>query len=168
MVDIEIRRITAAQTLSLRQKILRPGQAVQELVYPGDLDEVSFHAGAVERAGGSSEADALVGVASVYRQAMEKAREQGLEALAGTDAWRLRGMAVDDGLRGGGVGSMLLTACIAHVAASGGRVLWCNARLPAERFYLRHGFLRQSDVFEFPHIGPHIVMSRLIDQPPRS
>lgn len=163
-MNIEIRRVTPDQTLPLRQKILRPGQPLQELVYPGDLDAESFHVGAHARGTGPDDAETLVGVASVYRQPMEHAGEKGLAALAGTGAWRLRGMAVDDGLRGEGVGSRLLNACIEHVAASGGRVLWCNARTPAERFYLRHGFVRHGDVFELPKIGPHVVMSVTISR----
>jgi predicted GNAT family N-acyltransferase len=62
--------------------------------------------------------------------------------------------------RGTGAGRAMLEACLAHVAHRGGRRVWCNARLPAAGFYERFGFVVESDVFELPDSGPHVVMSR--------
>jgi GNAT superfamily N-acetyltransferase len=60
--------------------------------------------------------------------------------------------------RGTGVGSALLGAVFDHVAAGGGGLLWCNARLAAVGFYERSGMVTRGDVWEEPVIGPHIAM----------
>ena len=150
-----VRKIDVEETLELRQRVLRPGQSPHELVYPGDRDSSSLHLGAFD-------GERIVGVASVYRQEMEGASAKGLGFLSGEGVWRLRGMAVDDGCRGKGIGGELLRACVAWIERSGGTVLWCNARVLAEAFYVAHGFVRLGDVFELPGIGPHVVMSRAL------
>lgn len=140
-----VRSISASRTRGLRHAVLRPGEPWDACAYPGDYDLETLHVGAF--AGG-----ALVGVASVYRQAPPGQDDPG--------AWRLRGMATDPGARGQGHGAALLGACIGHVARMGGRVLWCNARTPATAFYTRHGFTVHAEVFEIPPIGPHVLMDR--------
>ena len=70
----------------------------------------------------------------------------------GIDAtWQLRGMAVLPELRGTHVGTALLDAVHAAVAAP----TWCNARAAVEGFYARHGWLAVGALFELPPIGPH-------------
>jgi GNAT superfamily N-acetyltransferase len=53
---------------------------------------------------------------------------------------QLRGMAVDDGRRGTGVGAVLLTAGVQHAFDAGAPAVWANARDSALAFYQRHGF----------------------------
>ncbi len=92
-----------------------------------------------------------MGIASLYRE----------DRPGGpTEGWRLRGMATEADVRGAGFGTALLAAAIEHVAASGGRELWCNARLVAVGFYQRAGFGVVSEEFDIPGIGPHVVMAR--------
>jgi len=74
------------------------------------------------------------------------------------DAWRLRGMATAPEWRGMGVGRAMVGAVFDHVAAGGGALLWCNARLAAVGFYERAGMTTTGDVWEEPVIGPHIAM----------
>ena len=69
-------------------------------------------------------------------------------------------MATEPDVRGSGFGTALLAACLEHVAASGGRELWCNARLGAVGFYRRAGFEVVSEEFDIAGIGPHVVMAR--------
>jgi predicted GNAT family N-acyltransferase len=76
------------------------------------------------------------------------------------DAWRLRGMATEARLRGQGVGSQLVRRVIEQVAARGGGLLWCYARVPAQAFYERAGFTAVGDRWEEPHLGPHVAMWR--------
>jgi predicted GNAT family N-acyltransferase len=137
-----IRRVSAEEVRPLRHRVLRPGQAFEDTVYPGD---------AAARHLGAFAGDRLVGVASLYQ-----------EDRAGGPAggWRLRGMATDAGARGAGHGGALLVACAAEVAGAGGTELWCNARLAATGFYLRSGFEVVSEEFDVPGIGPHVVMAR--------
>ena len=143
MRALELRTIRAEETRPLRQRVLRPGQCLEELDYPGDAAPDTRHLGAYLDG-------ELVGIASVYREPMPGADSQ--------QAWRLRGMATLDPVRRTGVGQSLLEACIAHAAAHGATRLWCNARTPALEFYLALGFQTDGEEFELPEIGPHYRM----------
>ena len=77
-------------------------------------------------------------------------------------SWHLRGMATVADWRGRGVGSAVLAALFAYVAASGGGLLWCNARLSAVNFYERAGLATTGEPWEEPVIGPHIAMFSVI------
>ena len=139
-----IRPVTAADVRPLRHRVLRPGQTFEETLYPGD--DAGVHLGAFS-------GDDLVGIASLYR-------EDRAGGLAG--GWRLRGMATDAGVRGGGFGAALLAGCLEHVAAAGGSELWCNARMAAVGFYRRARFEVVSEEFDVPGIGPHVVMVKAL------
>ena len=135
-----IRPVTAEEVRPLRHRVLRPGQAFEETVYPGD--DAGVHLGAFSE-------DHLVGIASLYREDRAGGRAGG---------WRLRGMATDAGVRGSGFGAALLAGCLEYVAGAGGSELWCNARMVAVGFYRRAGFEVVSEEFDVPGIGPHVVM----------
>jgi GNAT superfamily N-acetyltransferase len=137
----DLRPIEAAATRPLRRRILRPGQAEHELVYPGDEEADSLHVGAFD-------GDALLGVASVFRQSPEGAPP------SPTD-WRLRGMAVVPEARRRGLGAALLAACERHARDRGGTRLWFNARVAALPFYLALGYEVFGEEYELPGIGPH-------------
>lgn len=116
------------------------------VVYPGDDDSDTLHLGVYQGA-------RLVGVASLYR-------EPPPDSLRTTTAWRLRGMAVDPGLRGHGYGAALLRACLEYAVQQGGTLAWCNARSTASGFYRSLGFSQKGDAFELPGIGLHYFMWR--------
>jgi ribosomal protein S18 acetylase RimI-like enzyme len=78
------------------------------------------------------------------------------------DEWRVRGMATEPEARGRGAGSAVLDALIEHAAAQGATRIWCNARIPAVSLYARAGFEVESEEFEIPGIGPHVVMARRV------
>lgn len=150
------RRITAAQTHPLRMSVLRPGRPEVECEFPGDDDELTFHAAA--------ELDGrIVSIASMYLEPRPVdapgGAAPGPEHAAGT-AWRLRGMATEPGLRRSGAGRAALDACEAHVRANGGTLMWCNARTEAVGFYERLGWTVLGEEFEIPTVGPHFVMER--------
>jgi GNAT superfamily N-acetyltransferase len=140
-------RATSRDVLPVRHLVLRPGRPLAAAVFDGDDDPATAHFAAY--AGGVD----LVGVASVYRRAMPD--------MSDDRAWQLRGMAVLDAWQRRGIGARLLEACCAHVAAGGG-CLWCNARVGASSFYVRHGFEVISAEFDIPDVGPHVVMRRFI------
>lgn len=70
---------------------------------------------------------------------------------------RIRGMAVDERLRGQHIGMPLVRACMAEAAARGTGI-WCNARTTAVNFYARAGFRRTGAEFDMPAIGPHYAL----------
>ena len=138
--QFEVRRVSAADTRPLRQRVLRPHQRIEEVGFAGDGVPGAAHFGAFV------DGD-LVATASVHPEG-----EPG--------CWRLRGMATDEAHRGRGLGGALVDAVVKHVAAQRGRQLWCNARVRAADFYRRHGFVAEGDAFELPEIGPHLYMAR--------
>ena len=128
-------------TYGLRQRILRPGMAPSEAFFPDDRERSSGHFAAyIEHR--------IVGVASVLEEPEDD----------GPGLWRLRGMAVEPGHRGAGVGAALLERVHDFVARSGGGLLWCNARVSAQGFYEREGFVVVGEPWEETGIGPHVRM----------
>ncbi len=144
----EVRAITAAETRPLRHAVLRPGQSFQQTVYSRDDHPETVHLGGFA-------GDRLVSIASLYREARPHRPTRA--------AWRLRGMATDPEVRGQGFATAVLDVSVAHVAAGGGGELWCNARVPALGFYLRSGLEVDGDEFDIDGIGPHVVVTRMVD-----
>ena len=72
--------------------------------------------------------------------------------------WRVRGMATAREARGRGAGGAVLAALIGHARAHGAREVWASVRTPARTLYERAGFYADSDVYEVPRIGPHVLM----------
>jgi GNAT superfamily N-acetyltransferase len=146
--EVRVRLIDLDRVIDLRHRVLRAGLPRETAVFSGDEAETSVHLGAFD-------GERLIGCATLH-----------LNEYEGAPAWQLRGMAVDDGYRGGGVGSRLLRAIDQIVRARGKiRQLWCNARLPAHAFYERNGWRVDSEPFEVPTAGPHVRMSRRLADP---
>jgi len=141
-------------TYGLRQKVLRPGRPPEDSHFPGDRDRSSGHFAAYVEPG----VGVVVGVASVFAEAEAN----------GPGVWRLRGMAVDPGHQGSGVGTALLERVRDFVSRSGGGLIWCNARVSAQGFYVGAGFVAVREPWEEPGIGPHVRMHGTVDAPGRS
>lgn len=146
-MNLIIKRILPEDTLFLREKILRPGQPLEKLVYEGDYNPEAYHSGAFNE-------DIIVGIASVYKKSKN--------GETNSDSWQLRGMAVDESLRGQGLGKKILNDCIKHIKNNNGTHLWCNARVKAVNFYKSMGFIITSDEFEIKDIGPHYIMEKYL------
>jgi GNAT superfamily N-acetyltransferase len=124
---------------------LRPHEITDALsTAPGASEAVHFAA---------LEDGIVVGTAVVWREAApwDPADER---------SWRLRGMATDEAKRRQGIGADLLRTVLDYVELQGGRRLWCGARTPARSFYERAGFVSRGDVWDEPHVGPHVMMER--------
>jgi GNAT superfamily N-acetyltransferase len=136
-----VRRLTASDRPSLhdlRWRILRPGRPPETAVFPGDDEPTTVHLGAFDDVG------RCIGIATLVRN-------KGLQ---------LRGMAVELGLQGTGVGKMILDAVHRTAAEEGFHEIWCNARVSAVGFYERGGWVREGKPFEVPDVGSHYVMRR--------
>ncbi len=105
---------------------------------------------------------AIVGVATVHPQRAPFDPAASSPEGPAKRSWRLRGMATREGLRGKGIGSLVIEAVIAHVADMGGEIVWCNARAKAVGFYERAGFETRGEEWEIPFIGRHVVMWRKV------
>lgn len=141
--------VPPATVRPLRGEVLRPGQPAEQLAFAGDEEPETLHAAVL------LDGD-VVGIATVMREPCPR--------IERAHAWRLRGMATRPDVRGRGIGAALLGRCEAHVRDQGGRLLWCNARVGACRFYERAGYTVAGERFELPQIGPHYLMSKEISQ----
>jgi GNAT superfamily N-acetyltransferase len=142
-----VERVPPAVTYPLRARVLRPGQPADRVHFAADDDPATATFAARTPDG------AVVGTAFVTPEPCPWLPER-------PHAWRLRGMATDDAVRGTGIGRRLLEVALAHVAAAGGTLVWCNARVPARRFYERAGFVAHGAEWVDPEIGPHVAMWR--------
>jgi ribosomal protein S18 acetylase RimI-like enzyme len=132
------------EVIGLRQAVLRPHQRPDEVRFVDDEAPATAHFCAQDDEG------QVVGVVSLMKQSPPWQTEP--------DAWRIRGMATAPERRGMGVGRALIGAVFDHVAAGGGGLVWCHARLAAVGFYERAGMVTTGDIWQEPVIGPHIVM----------
>jgi GNAT superfamily N-acetyltransferase len=128
--------------------MLRPNGTVDDCIFQGDNDELTFHLGAfVEKK--------LVSVASFYFEKNDHFPEQ--------HQYRLRGMATLPEYQEQGLSSALLRTAFPVIKQNQCTLLWCNAREKAIGFYTKVGFRPLGDTFSIPHIGKHILMSIKID-----
>lgn len=138
MAEPAVRPVPLEATRPLRQAVLRPHQAIDELAADEPAGSLAF---------GAFDGDRLLAVGLVGPD-------------GGRGAWRVRGMATVPEARGQGAGTRVLDALVRHAEAEGATLVWCNARTRAIPLYERAGFEVVSDVFEPPHIGPHVRMER--------
>lgn len=146
---MRIKQIEAQDTLSLRHEILRPNQTLKECKYPKDHEEDTFHLGAFEQ-------NQLISVGSFYREDHPNV-PQG-------KVYRLRGMATWPEFRGLGAGSEIISKAEEILTQRHADILWCNARMSAQGYYMRLGFIQAGEVFDLPPIGPHVVSYKKIEK----
>jgi GNAT superfamily N-acetyltransferase len=145
---MEVLRIKAIDTYPIRHKMLRPSGTVEDCMFQGDHDELTFHLGAfVDKK--------LVSVASFY---FEKH-----PAFSEAYQYRLRGMATLPEYQGQGYSSALLRTAFPVIKQNQCSLLWCNAREKALGFYKKVGFNATGELFSIPNIGKHMLMSVHID-----
>jgi GNAT superfamily N-acetyltransferase len=146
--DYEVRTLDLDGVIELRVALLDPEREGTAGPSAGDTHPSALHVGAFRD-------DQLVGVASTYP-----------EGVPGGDtphAWRLRGVGVEFGHRGAGVGALLVRE---HASGFDGRIAWCLAPARSVGFLERLGFDRTGDPIADPDRGPHRLMCR--DLSPRS
>jgi GNAT superfamily N-acetyltransferase len=151
---IVIRPAQWQELVDLRHVILRQGLPREAAVFEGDDLPSSRHCGAFCEG-------VAVGCATLLASRWEH-----------EPAWQLRGMATAPELRGMGLGRAMLeqleSALVADAQADGTvpLLLWCNARVPAVRFYQNQRWAVISEQFEIPTAGPHVkMMKRLAPRP---
>jgi len=102
-------------------------------VYPGEDDQRTCHV-AVSLGG------AVVAVGTVFPDPSPWAPER-------AESWRIRGMATREGLRGQGLGNLVIDGLLEHASSNAGRFIWCEARTTARSFYARAGFVIEGEPF---------------------
>lgn len=140
-----IRRATLEDLIDLRHQVLRKGLPREAAIFDGDRDETSRHYGAF--AEGPTGERVVVCASMLLNQWLDE------------PAWQLRGMATAPDFRGTGLGRAIVAFIESDIRATQSvRLLWCNARVPASRFYLKMGWQVVSEEFEIPTAGPHVRM----------
>ncbi|MGD0378754.1 MAG: GNAT family N-acetyltransferase [Acidimicrobiales bacterium] len=152
LVDVQVVR-------PLRRAVLRPQFPAEQSEYPADDDPRSAHVAI--RLPGHLEAHSNGPGAGVVAVGTVLSGPPPWEPQR-ADGWRVRGMATRPDARGRGLGGLILRALLDHVAAHGGGLVWCNARVPALGLYGRAGFVARGEVFDMPGIGPHMCMWRTV------
>jgi GNAT superfamily N-acetyltransferase len=152
-----VQPVEPSRTYALRQRVLRPNLRLEEMALFGDDGPDTGIYAAVDETTGE-----VVSTGTVRREEPPPGLAESVSAYDGADRWRLRSMATREDLRGTGIGAEVLDACVRHVGALGGGFLWCNARVPAKRFYARAGFAEWGDEFESQGV-PHVVMWRMVE-----
>jgi GNAT superfamily N-acetyltransferase len=145
---MEVLRIKSIDTYPIRHKMLRPNGTIEDCIFQGDNDELTFHLGAfVDKK--------LVSVASFY---FEKH-----PSFEDAYQFRLRGMATLPDFQGRGLSSALLRTAFPVIRQNQCSLLWCNAREKALGFYTRVGFKPCGELFTIQNIGKHMLMSIKLD-----
>lgn len=146
--SVRVVQVAVDRVLDLRRKVLRNGTATSDPRYAEDQLVDTVHL-AVESQG------VVVATSTWLPRPAQSSPE--------VAAYQLKGMAVDDALQGGGMGSLLLAAGIERAVDSGARIVWARARDSALGFYERHGFdvVGQAFVDELTGLSHHIVEKRL-------
>jgi N-acetylglutamate synthase-like GNAT family acetyltransferase len=142
--EIDVRRAGVEEIVGLRHRVLRAGLPRESAYFKADDLETTRHFAAIHQG-------RVVGCATLL-----------LNEWEGKEAWQLRGMAVDESVRGRGVGRLLIEAMEREAGASGVRTMWCNARVEAIGFYRRAGWEVASEEFVVPTAGPHVKMVRRV------
>lgn len=149
-IQYTVRQVPVERTRALRKAVLRPYLPADDPYVMAD-----DHLPTTIAFGALTPEDQIVAVGRITPEPppFDASYDRG---------WRLRGMATDPAVRNLGVGSAVLAALIEHVALAGGGILWCNARVTARGLYERGGMRQWGELWDEPHLGPHIVMWRHI------
>lgn len=147
--SVTICRVSIEMIVDLRHRMLRAGLPKETAEFPGDEEPTTWHFGVFASL---EETAPPLSCASFM-----------LNSYQGEPAWQLRGMCTDNLYQSKGLGGKLLACAEAAIIKdSNVRLFWCNARVPALRFYQRHGWVVDSDEFDIPTAGPHRKMVKRV------
>ncbi len=146
---MRVRAVPAEATYELRRQVLRQGAPDAEVALVGDVDPGAFHLALADDEG------RLVAVASAHPAPTEH--------RPGRRWWRVRGMAVEPGHQGRGLGAVLLEAVVTRARDLGAEGVWAAGRDPALGFYRRQGWTVEGEGYlaagGLPH---HTVLLDLV------
>jgi predicted GNAT family N-acyltransferase len=138
---IEIKKITALDTYSIRLEVLRKNIPLP-YKFNGDLDVDTFHLGAFKN-------DELIAVSSFM-----KVKNKNFEG----EQYQLRGMATIANYQGFGAGKLMMQKAFSILVTLKVDCLWCNARIIACNFYKKQGLQTFGGLFEIKPVGDHYLM----------
>ena len=143
----EIKEVILDDIIDFRHEILRPHQSKEDCIYDTDKHNETFHVGAFR-------GEEMVSVASFNRECTEFFCEN--------DQYRLRAMATKMNYRKFGAGRLIVQFAEKKLIQKGCGLLWCKGRTNVIEYYHKLGFESFGDVFDYPPIGPHIILFKRI------
>lgn len=140
------RRCDLSEILPIRHAVLREGKPLETAIFDGDHDKNTLHFGLFD-------GDRVISCLTLMATKLE------MSGSPTADAWQLRGMATDAEFQGRGLGGRLMRDAMRDALKEGySNLFWCNARLVAVPFYIKHGWETTSGEFNITGIGPHYKM----------
>lgn len=144
----EVKLINPEMTYGIRNSVLRPHQEIKDCKYDTDNENYAFHIGAFYQG-------KLISVASFC---LEKHPYFPIKKQ-----YRLRAMATLDNFRNLGAGRSVVNYAENLIKEQDICFLWCKGRTAVQEYYSKLGFKAYGDVFDYPPIGPHIIMYKKLD-----
>lgn len=140
---IEIRKISALETIAVRHPILRKGKPIESCHFEGDDLTTTQHFGLYQN-------DKLEGVISLFENNSPLFKEMHQS--------QIRGMAVLENNQGKGFGRQLVEHAEKTLKLQNIDLIWFNARENAVGFYQKTGYEIIGNSFDIPGVGIHNVM----------
>lgn len=141
---IVVRKVDPEKIYEFRHQVLRPHQTLEDCKYDTDHQEGTFHVGAF------LQGELLISIASFNLETNPDFKVE--------KQYRLRAMATLEEYRKLGAGRKIVTFAENLIKEKGVHFLWCKGRTSVQEYYSRLGFSPHGEVFEYPPIGPHIIM----------
>ena len=149
----QIEHVEAAVVRPLRHEVLRSGLPAVTTEFRGDDHPLAAHIAVSDVE--SAPPGEIVSVGTVFPNPPPWEWDR-------RGAWRIRGMATREGLRGLGLGRGVLDGLVEHAITHGGSLVWCHAHVSALAFYHRSGFVPIGGVFD-NGVAVHQSMLRTFD-----
>lgn len=146
---LTLRQISATETYTVRQPVLRPGKAIETCIFEGDDLATTLHLGLFTNG-------ILIGIISIFKLASQLFEEE--------NQYQLRGMAVLPEHQKKGYGEKLVEAAEKFIIDKQANLIWFNARENAVGFYKKLGYKIKGDIFEITGVGPHYVMYKKLQE----
>jgi GNAT superfamily N-acetyltransferase len=138
-----IKKISSAETFSVRHPVLRKGKPLESCHFDGDNLETTQHFGLYLD-------EELVGIISLFKKSNPDFKEN--------NQYQIRGMAVLEDHRKKDFGKALIRYSEEQCKNQNVDLIWFNARIEASGFYEKMGYKKIGVPFEIPDVGEHIVM----------
>lgn len=145
---LEIKKIEPEMAYNIRHIVLRPHQVIEDCKYDTDHEANGFHIGVFSQG-------KLISVASFCT---EKHPDFPMK-----NQYRLRAMATLPKYRNIGAGRLAVSYGESLIKEWGVNLLWCKGRTSVQDYYSKLGFTEYGEVFDYPPIGPHIIMYKRLD-----
>ena len=145
---IEIKKITALETIIVRHPVLRPGRPTESCNFEGDDLTTTAHFGLYVE----NQLSAVISAFKVQNNLFSEGNQ-----------YQIRGMAVLYEFQKKGFGEALLKYCENEIKLKKGNLIWFNARETAIGFYKKSGFEIIGGQFEIPDVGPHYILFKRIE-----